>query len=112
MRKALGRQPSPQAEFMSGLCAPPTQNGSQAAIAAAFGYVLILPDDECCVSTEYDADPPPLAPDEGARMDFLRRYDDQGELIRNVGLWTDVKSSSGRRYIADGAAYRNITGPD
>jgi hypothetical protein len=88
------------------------QNGAEAAIAAAFAARLILPDDERCVSTEYDADPLPFAPNEGARMDFLRRYDDQGELIRNVALRTDVESSSGRRQIADGAAYRHITGPD
>src|ERR1700730_18091919 len=53
-----------------------------------------------------------LSPDHAARIDFLLRYDDQYELVRDADLRSDVECCPRFRQIANNTTYRHIAEPD
>jgi hypothetical protein len=53
-----------------------------------------------------------LSPDHAARIDFLLRYDDQCELVRDADLRSDVERCPRFRQIANNTTYRHIADPD
>jgi hypothetical protein len=53
-----------------------------------------------------------LSPDHTARIDFLLRYDDQYELVRDADLRSDVECCPRFRQIANNTTYRHIAEPD
>jgi hypothetical protein len=53
-----------------------------------------------------------LSPDHAAQIDFLQRYDDQYELVRDADLRSDVECCPRFRQIANNTTYRHIAEPD